>query len=53
VRITNVNGQEARVQYVDPMSGASLPVDVIERSDNSLTVSLPVVDYPRLLRIQE
>ena len=53
VRITNVNGLAAEVQSVDPLTGRSVPVEIVERTDTSLTVSFSVADYPSLLRIQE
>jgi hypothetical protein len=53
VRITNVNGLAADIQYVDPLSGRSLAVEVLERTDTSITLSLAVGDSPYLLHIQE
>jgi hypothetical protein len=53
VRISGLNGTEAQVRYVDPISGQDVPVQIIDRSDSSLTLSLPVVDYPYVLRIEE
>ncbi len=53
VKISNVNGTNAKVSYYDPMSGGQLAVQVAERTAISLTLTLPVTDYPYLLRVEE
>ena len=53
VRISGLNGTGAQVRYVDPISGRDVPVQIIDRTDTSLTLSLPVADYPYVLRIEE
>jgi hypothetical protein len=52
-RISNVNGVTAQVTYLDPISGAAVPVEVVERTPSSLTVALTVTDYPYLLEIRD
>jgi hypothetical protein len=51
--IGGVDGRAADVSATDPLTGASVPVDVAARAPDSVTVSLPVTDSPRLLTIQE
>jgi hypothetical protein len=50
--IGGVHSATARVSAVDPLTGASVPVDVVRRDPGGwLVVELPVTDSPRLLSI--
>lgn len=51
--IKNVNGLTASVTYYDPITNETLPVNVVSRDANSITVVTSNVDYPRLLTIDE
>jgi hypothetical protein len=53
VKISNVDGVQAQVSYDDPLTGIGVPVEVISRENDSVTVTLPLTDYPRLLRVRE
>lgn len=51
--IKNVNGLTSNVTYYDPITNAQLPVSVVSRDENSITVVTQNVDYPRLLTVEE
>jgi hypothetical protein len=51
--IGGVDGVGAEVTATDPLTGASVPVEVVSASGSELTVELAVTDSPRLLTIQE
>lgn len=52
--IGGTDARNANVSAVDPMTGTSVPVDVVRRTDSGwLVVELPVTDSPRLLVIDE
>jgi len=49
----NMRGQGATVTAYDPLADHDVPVRVIGATPTTLTVSLPTVDYARLLVIEE
>lgn len=52
--IGGTNAKTAKVSATDPLTGASVPVDVVRRTDSGwLVVELPVTDTPRLLTIDD
>jgi hypothetical protein len=52
--IGGVHSATARVSAVDPLTGESVPVDVVRRDpDGGLVVELPVTDSPRLLSVDD
>jgi hypothetical protein len=51
--LSNVRGTGANLSAYDPMTDKYVPVHVLGAGPASITVSLPTVDYPRLLVIQE
>ncbi|HWH95423.1 MAG TPA: hypothetical protein VNT03_16295 [Baekduia sp.] len=52
--IGGVRSAAAHVSATDPLTGASVPVDVVRRDPGGwLVVELPVTDSPRLLSIQD
>lgn len=51
--IAGVRGAGATATATDPVTGDTVPVDVIEASEDELVVEMPVTDSPRLLTIQE
>jgi hypothetical protein len=51
--IKNVNGLTANVKYYDPITNQAVPVNVVSREANSITVVTQNVDYPRLLTVDE
>ena len=53
VRVTNVAGTRAQIRYVNPLTGLDAPLQVLERTDSSLLISVPVADFPYLLEIRE
>ena len=53
MKIGGVRGPGASVSATDPLDGSSLPVDVVARTANTLTVEMNVTDSPRLLSIDE
>jgi hypothetical protein len=53
VDIGGVDGIDARVGATDPMTGVTVPVDVVGRSRRGVVIELPATDSPRLLRIEE
>jgi hypothetical protein len=53
LQIAGVDGRGAEVTATDPLTGDSVPVEVLAGDADSLTVKLGVTDSPRLLTIQE
>ena len=53
MKIGGVDGSEALVSATDPLTGETIPVDVISRSEDEIVVEMPVTDSPRLLTIEE
>ena len=51
--IGGAGGAGTKVTATDPLSGATVPVTVVETQPDRLVVELPVTDSPRLLTIQE
>jgi hypothetical protein len=51
--IGGVDGDTARVSATDPLSGESVPVEVVSRGSEEVVVQLPVTDSPRLLSIED
>jgi hypothetical protein len=48
-----VNGIDAEVSALDPITGASTPVEVLDEATDQMVVQMQVSDSPRLLVIQE
>jgi subtilase family serine protease len=53
IRVTNVDGDAVQVDYLDPLGGVMLTAEVVDRTPDSVTVKVPVADYPYLLRLRE
>ncbi len=53
VTLHNVRGTDAVVSAWDPMTDKEVPVATVAAADNSLTVRVDSLDYPRFLTIQE
>jgi hypothetical protein len=53
VRLAGVSGTRARVSATDPSSGAAVPVGVVERRGNGLTLAVRATDHPFLLTIDD
>jgi hypothetical protein len=53
LKIAGVDGVGAEISATDPLTGESVPVDVLGTEAGSFTVKLDVTDSPRLLTIQE
>jgi hypothetical protein len=51
--IGGVKGTGAVVSVLDPITGASIPLTIVEATGSKLVVELKVTDYPRLITIQE
>jgi hypothetical protein len=51
--ISGVVGTGAEVSATDPLTGGSVPVEVVSRSSTGVVVELGVTDSPRLITIQE
>jgi hypothetical protein len=51
--IAGINGRGAEVSAYDPLSGESVPVEVVSSSGEEIVVQMPVTDSPRILTIQE
>ena len=47
------NGINAKFAAYDPLLDTDIPVTVVKRTDNSLTLTLTATDYPILLIVQE
>ncbi len=53
VTIGNIRGIGATVSGYDLLTNTETPVQIMASTENSLTVRLKTVDYPRVLRINE
>lgn len=53
LRIGAVDPVGARISASDPLTGATVPVEVVDRARGGLVVDMPATDSPRLLTIQE
>jgi hypothetical protein len=53
VTIGNIRGVGAIVSGYDLLTNTDVPVQIVASTDNSLTVRLKTVDYPRVLRVTE
>ena len=53
ITLGNVRGQNAKVEVFDPLTGATLPAQILGATDSTLTVRVPSADYPRFLKIDE
>ena len=53
VAIRPVNGAACKLSGYDPLADRAVPVKVIDRGADALTVELPTIDTPRLLTIEE
>ena len=51
--IAGIDGETATVSAEDPLSGSSVPVEVVSRGSDEIVVQLPVTDSPRLLSIED
>ncbi len=51
--IGGINGEGAHVEASDPLTGASVPVEVVSGSASQIVLKMPVTDSPRTLTIQE
>jgi len=51
--LSNVCGEGGNVHAWDPIKGEKIAVEVLARAQNSITVRLQTVDYPRFLLIFE
>jgi hypothetical protein len=51
--IGGVNAATLKVSATDPMTGASVPVQVVGTSGNAAVIQLPLTDYPRMLVLQD
>jgi hypothetical protein len=49
--IGNVNPTTAAVSMSDPLTGANVPVSIVARASDTITVELTATDSPRMLRI--
>lgn len=50
--LKGIQGKTARIQYYDPISDAKAPCIVQTKAEKQVTITLPVLDYPRLLIIE-
>jgi len=48
-----VAGTKCKLACYDPLANKTLPVKVLERGEDALTIELPIIDTPRLLSIEE
>jgi hypothetical protein len=53
VTIGNIRGVGAIVSGYDLLTNTDVPVQIVASNENSLTVRLKTVDYPRVLRVTE
>jgi hypothetical protein len=51
--LAGVRGEGAKVSAYDPVMDREAPVKILAAGEKDVTVSLPTVDYPRLLIIRE
>ncbi len=53
IRISGLRGSDARITYFSPEARSVEPVRVLSRTEDGVTVELPVTDVPKLLEIEE
>jgi hypothetical protein len=53
LKVGNVDGARVQVSYLDPLTGRDVQVQVVSRDSGSITLVLPVADYPYLLQLHE
>jgi hypothetical protein len=53
VTVSGLDGRRATVKYYSPASDASWPVQIVGRTDRSITLRLSLVEIPNLLMIEE
>ncbi len=53
VTVGNLRGAGAKVSVYDPLTNTDVPAQIVADTENSLTVRLKTVDYPRVLQITE
>jgi hypothetical protein len=51
--IGGVDGRRASVSATDPLTGETVPVEVLSRGDDEIEVKMPVTDSPRVLLIDD
>jgi hypothetical protein len=51
--VTGVNGDKARASATDPLTTAEVPVDIVERRGDAVTVEMDVTDSPRILTLDD
>ena len=49
----NLNGVGAELEIYDPILDRTLPIQALDATENTLSVPLPTVDYPRFLIVRE
>ena len=53
VTLRPVDGEHAKLGYYDPLADRGVPVKIVEKAGDAVTVELPTIDTPRLLTIEE
>ena len=53
ITLNNLNGNNAKIRYYDPLTDTAVDATVVASTANSLTVRLPLTDSPCLLEIVE
>jgi hypothetical protein len=53
IRLTNVAGLSADVSGQNPMTGNEVPVEIVQRTAQTLTLRVPAEDYPYLWVVRE
>ena len=53
ITLGNVRGTGVTVEVFDPLTGATLPAQILAATASTLTVRVPSADYPRFLKIDE
>jgi hypothetical protein len=51
--LNGVNPATAAASATDPVTGSSVPVRITARDANSITVEMPLTDYPRMLTLTD
>jgi hypothetical protein len=51
--LSNIYGEGASVSAYDPMTGKSVPVQIMRADSSTITVLVQSVDYPRFLMVEE
>jgi hypothetical protein len=51
--LSGVNPNTAAVSATDPVTGSSVPVRITARDSSSVTVEIPLTDYPRMLTLTD